>query len=300
MADGQIEGNGAVATAEPVTGQSVQAPVSTPSQNGQASGQEQSAPAEDTFSSIDPNTLPPELKAIYKNLQSDYTKKLQPVAELRKKAEAYDKASSDPRFVAYWKGLSQSQKSNFQEQKAEAEKTLGQKIPDERFQKAFETKDGFLELLAEVAKEVSSKDSKKIEELEQYKAVNETNSLVAQFSTEVGKDGKPLRPDFDSLEEDKLISGYLQLTADNANPLSKEEYVQKLHEAYAWAQALSQKYTEKGRQEALTRIQQKVASSSEPPTQAAKGAYTGPDPKKITPSEAFQLAKKGIRVPRDD
>lgn len=303
MAEGQaVENNSATAVAEPAaSGQSSPATAGTlEGQSGQASNQGQSAPAEESFSSIDPKTLPPELQALHKQLQADYTKKSQSIAEVRKKAEAFDRVSNDRRFTDYWKGLNQTQKADFKEQKAEAEKTLGQKISDDRFKQAFESKDGFLELLAEVTKEVSAKDRKEIEELKQYKTVNEATNIIEKFATEMGKDGKPVRPDFYSLEEDKLITGYLQLSVDPSKGVSPEEYASKLNEAYGWAKSLSQKYYEKGRQEALARIQQKAATSSEPPTQAAKGAYTGPDPKKLTASEAFQLAKRQIRVPRED
>jgi len=75
-------------------------------------------------------------------------------------------------------------------------------------------------------------------------------------------------------------------------------YLNKLNEAYSWAKAVTQKYYEKGRADALKRIEQKVAGSTEPPTQATKGAYTGPDPKKLSVREAMDLAKKGIKVPQ--
>jgi hypothetical protein len=38
--------------------------------------------------------------------------------------------------------------------------------------------------------------------LEQYKTVTEASNIVEAFATEVGPDGKPLRPDFYSLDED--------------------------------------------------------------------------------------------------
>lgn len=302
MVDGSNEGNTATAVAEPAaSGQASTATTTvTQSQNGQAATQAQSAPAEESFSAIDPKTLSPEMQAVYKNLQADYTKKTMSIADVRKKADAYDAVAKDPKFVSYWKGLNQTQKADFKDQKAEVEKTLGQKIDDARFQKAFETKDGFLDLMAEVAKEAVSKERKEIEDLKQYKAVNEASSLVEQFATEKAKDGQLVRPDFYNLEEDKLITGYLQLAIDPSKGVSPDEYNQKLNEAYAWAKTLSQKYFEKGKSEALQIIQKKAATSTEPPTQAAKGAYTGSEPKKLTASEAFQLAKKGIRVPRDD
>lgn len=299
MAEGQVVDSNPVAADATPTGQA-DAGASTgtvPNQNGQAPAAGQGASAEESFSTIDPTTLPPELQAVYKNLQADYTKKTQSVADVRKKAESFDQISKDQRFVDYWNGLNRQQKADFKEQKVEAEKRLGEKIPDERFQKAFDSKDGFLDLIAEVVKETSSKDRKEIEDLKQYKTVNEAASIVSAFREEKGADGKPIRADFDALEEDGLINGFLRLAAPDKG-YSAEEYPGKLNEAYTWAKGLSQKYYEKGRQEALARIQQKAATSTNPPTKPVKGAYTGPDPKKITPNEALQMAKRGERIPQ--
>lgn len=298
MADGQVtDSNSAAATAVAPSDQAATASTGTvDNSNGQAASN--AAPAEEQFSNIDPKTLPPELQGVYKNLQSDYTKKTQSVAESRKKAEQFDQISKDQRFVDYWNGLNRAQKADFKEQKQEAEKRLGEKIPDERFQKAFESKDGFLDLIAEVVKETSAKDRTEIEALKQYKTVNEAQSIVEAFKAENGSDGKPLRPNFDSLEEDGLINGFLRLAAPEKG-YTAEDYPAKLQEAYTWANSLSQKYYEKGRQEALARIQQKAATSTNPPTQAAKGAYTGSDPKKLSVREAMDLAKRGQRVPQN-
>ncbi len=300
MTDGITEGNSATAVAEPVasTGQAAPASTGTPDQNGQAATQAQSAPAEESFTSIDPKTLTPELQALHKQLLGDYTKKTMSIADVRKKAEGYDQIVARPDFKDYWSGLNRNQKADFKEQKAEVEKTLGQKITDERFNQAFQTKDGFLDLLAEVAREVGGKSQQKIEKLEQQLSVKEAQDTVDSFATEIGKDGKPVRPDFYSLDEDQLITGFLRVNPPENT--SREAYISKLNEAYGWSKAVSQKYYEKGRAEALQVIQKKAAGSTEPPTQAAKGAYTGPDPKKMSVREAMDLAKKGIRVPRDD
>lgn len=258
------------------------------------------APSEETFFSGDPNSLPPELKQAYTNMLKDYKSKTQSIADVRKKAEAFDKVSSRSDFKDWWSGASRQQKADFREQKAEVEKKLGEKITDERFQQAFQTKDGFLDLIAEVAKEMGGKSQKQIEQLEQKLSVKDAESYVDQFATEVGKDGKPIRPDFYNLDEDRLITGYLQLSIDPSKGIGADEYSQKLSEAYSWAKGLSQKYYEKGKAEALQIIQKKAAASTEPPTGAAKGAYTGSDPKKLSVREAMELAKKNIRVPRDD
>lgn len=303
MAQGQNEGNSGTAVAEPASqsapGQAAPAPAETQSQSGPAATQAQSAPAEDSFSSIDPNTLPPELQAVYKNLQADYTKKTMSIADVRKKADAYDAVSKDQRFVDYWKGLNQAQKADFKEQKQEAEQKLGEKISDEEFLKAFDGKENFLSLIEKLIQDKSEKSQKKIEKLEQQLSVKEAADVVESFATEIDKaTGKPVRPDFYSLDEDQLITGFLHVNPPENT--SQAAYIAKLNEAYGWAKSVSQKYYEKGKAEALQIIQKKAATSTEPPTNAAKGAYTGPDPKKMSVKDAMELAKKGIRVPRDD
>lgn len=299
MTDGPIEGNSATAVAEPAaSGQTAPVSGETQGQNGQAATQAQSAPAEESFSSVDPSTLPPELQAVYKSMQSDYTKKTQSIADVRKKAEAYDTVSKDQRFVDYWKGLDKTQKADFKEQKAEAEKRLGEKISDEEFTKAFNSKEDFLSFFEKAVREVGEKSQKKIESLEQKLSLKDSQDLTTSFATEIGKDGKPMRPDFDDLEENNLISGFLAVNQPENG--SAQAQLAKLNEAYGWAKAISQKYYEKGKAEALQIIQKKAATSTEPPTNAAKGAYTGPDPRKMSVRDAMELAKKGIRVPRDD
>lgn len=300
MAEGQVEGNSATAVAEPaaVGGQTAAVATEPTSQNGQAATQAQSAPAEESFSSIDPKTLPPELQAVYKNLQADYTKKTMSIADVRKKAEGYDKIIARPDFKDYWQGLNREQKAEIKEQKAEVEKKLGEKISDEDFAKAFSSKDDFLSLLERVVQDRSEKSQKQIEKLEQQLSVKEAADFVESFAKELGTDGKEVRPDFYSLDEDQLITGYLSVNPPAGQ--SRKDYNEKLSEAYSWAKQISQKYFEKGRSEALQIIQKKAATSTEPPTNAAKGAYTGPDPKKMSVRDAMELAKKGIRVPRDD
>lgn len=73
---------------------------------------DQGATPEDTsFTSIDPNTLPEELKPIYKSLQGAFTRKTQEIAELRKQYDGLDvgqarqalefaqRLSNDPQFA---------------------------------------------------------------------------------------------------------------------------------------------------------------------------------------------------------
>ncbi len=274
-------------------------PVSSSEGTAPASGSEATgaAPSEETFFSGDPSSLPPELKQAYTNMLKDYKSKTQAIAETRKKAEGYDRIVSRPDFKDYWGGLNRVQKADFKEQKAEAEKRLGEKISDEDFTKAFTSKDDFLSFFERAVKEVGEKSQKQIAKLEEQLSVKEAADTVESFATEVDKaTGKPMRPDFYSLDEDQLISGFLNINPPEGK--SQDAYISRLNEAYGWAKQVSQKYYEKGKAEALQIIQKKAASSTEPPTQAAKGAYTGP--KIPTVAEAIELAKKGQRVVRND
>ena len=55
---------------------------------------EPAPPEEDTF--FDPTSVPDELQPAYKNMQADYTKKMQAIREDRQKIEAYNAFNSNP------------------------------------------------------------------------------------------------------------------------------------------------------------------------------------------------------------
>ena len=61
-------------------------PATTTTDGGQANVQPQ---GQESFTNVDPNTLPPELQGIYKNLQGDYTRKMQEVSPWRKTVEQF-------------------------------------------------------------------------------------------------------------------------------------------------------------------------------------------------------------------
>lgn len=276
----------------------------TATSNGSdANRQAGAAPSEDTFLSGDPSKLPPEVRQHYDNMLKDYKQKTQAIAEerkrlpeLEKKAKSYDQITSDQQIKDYLAGLSRGERAQFKEQKAQAEKRLGEKISDEKFAKAFESKEGFLGMLEEAIQDGRAKDQQEIAELKQKVGLNETADAIESVASEIDKSSKqPLRPDFYDLDEDKLITGYLQVN----RPKNSQEVRTMTVQAYEWAKAIKAKYTEMGRAEALKVIQAKAQNSSEPPTVTSKGAYSGPDPKKVDVSEAVALARKGIRVPHN-
>src|SRR4029077_4405472 len=282
--EASVTGTDTGTTATPAAG--------TPAPEQGATGGTPQAASPESFTDVDPQTLPPELQGRYKSMLADYTRKTQAIAEIRKKADYYDQLARDQRVVEFVQGLSKRQKAEFKEQKAEVEKKLGEKISDEEFAKGFQSKDDFLSLIERVVQERSVKDQKKIEQLEQKVTVADAGDVVESFATQVDPmTGAPVRPDFYALDEDQLITGYL--TINQPEEASEMAYLNKLNEAYTWPKAVTQKYYEKGRTDALKRIEQKAAGPTEPRTSAAKGAYTGPDPKKLSVREAMDLAKKG-------
>jgi len=287
-----------IAPANPAPASTAPEPsVSAGTVQSQGSEATKAAPAEDTFYSGDPNSLPPELQQAYKNMLKDYKSKTSEIADTRRKAQEYDKLSANQQFKDYWSGLSRKEKNDFREQKAEAEKSLGQKISDEDFQKSFESKDGFLNLMKRVVDETQAQNLEKLKQMEDKLTVAEASDVVDRFASEVGNDGKPIRPDFHDLDKEfGLITGFLRVNPPEER--SEAAYNQKLNEAYTWATGMTQHYYNLGKSEGLKIVQSKVAASSEMPTSAAKGVYTGPDPKKLTVSERFQEAKKGQRIPQ--
>lgn len=78
------------APTSPESGQSADSQTPTIDQAPEATDQPES------FTSVDPSTLPPELQATYKSLQADYTRKTQNLAEINRKAAAFEEVMSNP------------------------------------------------------------------------------------------------------------------------------------------------------------------------------------------------------------
>jgi hypothetical protein len=254
-----------------------------------ADAEAQGTPAEDTFSSIDPKSLPPELKSLHKQMQADYTRKMQNAAELRKKAEAYEKLIAEKQTVD---PLTKEQT----ERKEQLEDELGFEISDDEFNKAFESKEGFLKFLQKSVVAFNADSQKKISQLEKTQQVNRAKEIIDEFAEEVDPStGEKLRGDFDEMDSHGFITYQLRLNP----PKSEAEFQTRVAEAYDNAKRVYNDIFEKGRKAALAGIQKKAASSMEIPTQSPQNAYTGGDPRKISVSEAVALARKGIKVPRN-
>lgn len=227
-------------------------------------------PAEEQFGGVDIKSLPKEIQTLLKEkhdaMLRDYKDKTTKVAEerkklepLSKKAEALDQLLQDQEFVNWWKA-----KNN--PESAEPPQEL--------------TKEQILE--------------QKIQQIETELIEKESINAVNTFAEEVDEKGQKLRPDFEELANEGLISGYLQLNP----PKTKKEFNDKLNEAYTWSKTMATKFKEAGRKQAYEEMQKKAAISTLPPQTGAKGVYDGPDPKTIDAATAVALARKGVRVPK--
>lgn len=240
---------------------------------------EQAAPDE-TFTSVDVKSLPPELKAKYDSMLSDYKRKTSEVAQRRrdieaseKKVKAYDQISSDPAFVEYWNGLTKTQQTQAREEAG---------ISNEEFNKAFESPDNFRSFVQKIASGATAQSQ------------TEITNLKADLMI---KDFKSRNPDFDDLNEDKAIE--IQIKADPRSYSTDPKLWEKaMTEAIQNVRRVQSKWIEKGRKEGLSRVNEKLSQSTNPPTASPEQLYPGGDPKNLSVAEAADLARRGIKVPR--
>ncbi len=246
-------------------------------QSGQATDvQAQGAPAEESFTDVDPKTLPPELQAVYRKMQAGFTKKMQGASEAQKKAAEYDQLMGDQRFTNYWKALA----AEGQNQTKEPEPL----ITEQEYAEALSSPQGMEKLMQKVVQQA-------VQPLQDKVRVAEASEVLQEFAA-AGHE------DLYELQEDQLISIQLELDP----PRNRDDYRAKVEQAYTRAKELTQKYFQKGYQKATAEkmgvIQDKVNASSTPPTLNPGKTYEGPDPKTLSAGDAFRLAKKGVRVPQ--
>ena len=268
--------------ADPISGASPTATVTGDPSNapGSATPAGTTTPGETTFtpSGVDLAKLAPEVRAeierINKDMVRGFTAKTQELAGERKKYADYD---------------SLKEKASSYQQFAE----------NEEFVKRWNA------YVEETAGKNGSPDPA-VESLKKDVAEMKTNAQKMELMTAVEafadakdeKTGEKLRPDFNKLDEVKisdnlsLLSASIQ-TAQGKNPL------EKLQNGYANAKKVFDEIFESGRKAGLERIGQKLRNGSEMPTGSITGGVFTGDPKKITVSQAMDLAKKGVTVPRD-
>ena len=266
------------ATATPVTDPA--ATTGTVQSSGQATGQ--SAPAQDSFTGVDPNTLPPQLKRAYDGMLKDYKSKTTEIAEQRKKYADYDDLK---------------QKAGFYDQFSSREDAV--KWWNEYVQKQNGHQNGTDATQDPVQAKLQDLE-KRLEGEQQARRQTEVAQVVDAFSTAKDEKGQLLRPDFEELAgldlgktEDGDTYSLLRACVDLSPGKTPDE---KLLAGYQAAKSIRDKIFEEGRKHGMGKMLSKVRNSTEAPTITSdKTSFTG-DAKKLSVREARELAEKGVMV----
>lgn len=282
---------------EPVSGNGT-----VPSANSEASGT--SAPVQETFTNLDPNTLPKELRSTYDNMLRDYKTKTMSLAEERKRysdydnvkerAEAYDQLTKDEKFLRYW----QQAESPAQDETDNQELVELQQL----WQEAQVDPAKAIEFHRKVAQLEMKPIAEKAQAAEQKHQLNEAREVVTNFANAVDeKTGARLRPDYDELESSGLIDYFYNQLHEKHPNLTPAQWPKALDAVYNAAKKVRDGFYQKGYEAALNRANAKIANSTERPSVAAttdQENLTFDQAKKLTAAEAVALARKGKTVSR--
>lgn len=269
-----IADNPATEPAVPVNG--------TSATNGQATG---AAPADELFKGVDPNKLPPEVKAHYDSMLRDYREKTTKLSETiksesqkateayRQKAELYDQIAQQEEFVRQWNDYVQKAQSSGQP--------------------------------ANPADPVLNQMKQQIQEMNQKIQQTELAQVTEAFAEAVNEKGEKLHPEFDQLngifigklqegqesEDFSLLRACIELSP-GSNPQ------EKLANGYKAAKAVHDAIFEAGKKAGMGRVQAKVQNGTIPPTNAGGEGLTITEKKPKNAQEALEMAKKGLMVSR--
>lgn len=247
-------------------------------QSEQATEKAEGAIAEEQFTDVDPKTLPPELQALHKQLQSAFTKKTQGIADLKKKAEYYDQLAADEEVLQFLDQRSRRGKETTEDKPEPL-------VSEQEYAEALSSPEGFSKVMQAMLQ-------KAMQPLQQKVRAAEAADVIEEFAANGHED-------IYSLQEDELIS--IQLRMDP--PKNEADYRKKVESAYERAKQLTEKYVQKGyekaKAESMGVIKEKVNAASQPPTLNPGKTYEGPDPKTLSGRDAFRLAKRGTRVPQN-
>lgn len=268
----------AAQAANPATPDPAQA-AGTVQPSGQVGGG-QSAPAEDSFTKLDVNTLPPQLKQAYDNMLRDYKSKTAELSEQRKKYEGYD---------------TYKQRAELYEQLASQEefvKRWNEYVKEVNGQTATNPNDPVQAKLQEFEKQ--------LQEERRAREEREMDDVVEGFRSAKDEKGNPVNPDFDALADAvigkdqeggdwNLLRAYVHLAEGNTPQ-------EKLANGYKAAKALRDQWVEEGRKQGVGKMLSKVRNSTEAPAITSDKQTFNGDAKKLSVREARELAEKGVVV----
>jgi hypothetical protein len=268
-------GNGNAATpstTEPAPGTGTVQP------NGEA-GNGQGAPGSESFTRIDPSTLPPELRHAYDNMLRDYkegTTKLseriksettKAVEAYKQKAESYDQLAAQEEFVKMW---------NEHVQKANTSQTQN-KNPE------------------------TAQLEKKLQEMEVKIHQREASEILEAFENAVDEKGEKLHPHFSRFNEMAVGNhpelGEYSLLRAAVELAPGKDHQEKLANGYKAVEALYNSVFEEGKKAGMGRVQEKLKNGTHPPS-SVNAASTAPRRPKDA-LEALQFARQGLAVSKD-
>jgi hypothetical protein len=261
-------------------------PASTEAGTGGNGGQATGAtPTNDLFKGMDPNKMPPDVRAHYDSMLRDYREKTGKLSETikaeiakatesyRQKAEFYDQFSGQDEFVKQW---------NDYVQKVNQASAANPGNPE-------------LDTLKTQLQEVSQK----IE-------LAEMSKITDAFAEAVDEKGAKMHPEFDQLnsfmigqlgdgnakEDFSLLRGCIELAPGNSPS-------EKLANGYKAAKAMYDSIFEAGRKAGMGRLAQKAQNGSLPPSHSTGGELQVTEKKPKSAREALEMAKRGMMVSRD-
>jgi len=272
---------GATATAEmpPVSG------TGTVQANGEATGV---APAgEETFTKVDPNKLPPQLRESYNNMLRDYKEKTQRISETTKsevekavqayrdKAAQYDQIATQEEFVKQWNEYVQKTQAQTGQAPQEGDPVLSQmKAQLQEMNQKIQ-----LSEMAQITEAFAEAENEKGEKINQaFDALNNISIGKLQIGNET--------------EDFSLLRACIELD-------SSKTPQEKLANGYKMAKAVYDQIFESGKKAGMGRLQTKVNNGSLPPTNSSSEGLSMTERKPKNAREALEMAKRGQMVSRD-
>lgn len=247
----------------------------TASPNGDAK-EAKGAPVEESFTRVDPNTLPPQLRQAYDNMLRDYKSKTGELSEKTKsevakaveaykqKAETYDQIVQQEAFVKQW---------NEYVQKANQTPNNGQP----------------LDKVAEL--------EKNFQKLQQEIQVTKIDQFIDAWSKATDDKGAVLRPEWEKLESLEIPGADDSLLNMVINKAPGNTLEEKLQNGYEAAKKVYDAIFEEGKKSTITRMTERVRSSTAAPSKSGPAGSYAYDPKNPpSAKEARELAEKGIRL----
>lgn len=262
-------------------------PTNGVNETGAVDGQAQGGAPDDIFKGVDPLKLPPELKAVYNSMLTDYRTKTAGIKETtkteiekavqayREKAANYDQIAGQEAFVTKWNEYVKEQ---------ERQANQGGAQPGDPALNEMKTQ---------------------LQEMQQKIQISELSQIRDAFADAVDEKGQKMHPQFDEFngisigkigqgdkaEDFSLLRACIELSAGSPQ--------EKLANGYKKAKGVYENIFEAGKKSGMGRLQTKALNGTQPPTNVSGDILTMTDKKPRNAREAMEMARKGQMVSRD-